>query len=170
MVAAAAGASVVMLVAWFPAGALYHQHQQLDAAAGQLAQVRRQDRALSAEKQRLANPAEVARIARSQFELVGPGQQPYEILPPNGTAGSASYAGDPGNQAPVDPSVAQELPPGALASTTAGSAGTAPESRGPSTRATAHSSSAGAPGIWSRIVADARVLALSDRTVRVAGR
>ncbi len=120
MVAGAAGVSVVVLVAWFPATALYHQHRQLASTSARLQQLDRQNTALSQEKQRLSSDSEVARIARQQYQLVGPGQQAYEVLPPNGSKSTArsTYPGDPALQGPVSPSVAAVLPPGVLPHTT----------------------------------------------------
>ncbi len=113
--------SALILVAWFPGAALYRQHQQLASASAQLQRLDRQNAALKAEKARLTTSSEVARIARQQYELVEPGQQAYEVLPPNGSARDGSaYPGDPALQGPVDPSVAAVLPPGVLPRTTPG--------------------------------------------------
>jgi cell division protein FtsL len=87
--------AVVVVVAWFPAGALYHQRAALDATSTQLARLRAEDRALAAEQQRLGSAAEIARIARQQYELVTPHQQAYQVLPPNGSPEGA----DPGDPA-----------------------------------------------------------------------
>lgn len=100
--------SGLLLAAWFPASALYHQHQQLASTTASLAAVRSEDAALRTEEHRLGSSSEVKRIAREQYQLVEPGQQAYEVLPPSGGA----YAGDPGLQGPVRPSAASELPPG----------------------------------------------------------
>jgi cell division protein FtsB len=103
--------SGLMLAAWFPASALYHQHQQLAATSTSLSAVRTEDAALRQEEQRLGSSAEVNRIAREQYQLVEPGQQAYEVLPSSGGA----YDGDPGLEGPVKPSAASELPPGSTA-------------------------------------------------------
>ncbi|MGH9089797.1 MAG: septum formation initiator family protein [Acidimicrobiales bacterium] len=110
--------SALVVAAWFPASALYHQHQELAGTTAQLAKVRAEDAALHGEEHRLGNPSEVARIAREQYQFVDPGQQAYEVLPASGGAGG-SYEGDPGLQAPVLPSGKSELPPGADGSATA---------------------------------------------------
>jgi cell division protein FtsB len=104
--------AVVAVVAWFPAGALYHQRQTLDATATQLDHLRQQDRALSTAQQQLDSAAEIGRLARQQYELISPGQQAYEILPPNGNTDGPD-PGDPGLQPLAAPS-------------TGGSPGTAP--------------------------------------------
>jgi cell division protein FtsB len=108
----------VILVAWFPAGALIDQRHTLSQASSTLTQLKQEDRALTAESKNLSTSSEIARIARQQFELVAPGEQAYQILPPAGTNGGATdpYSGDPGSAPPVSPSAAPELPPGALSS------------------------------------------------------
>jgi cell division protein FtsB len=75
--------SAVVLGAWFPASALYHQHSNLATASTQLNQLRQEDVALAQEQKNLSGSAEVARIAREQYQLVSPGQQAYEVLPPS---------------------------------------------------------------------------------------
>ena len=113
LMAGAAVVSVVIVAAWFPASALYHQHEQLGASTAQLTELRQQDKALDQERKSLASPAEIARIARQQYDLVKPGQQAYEVLPPSDGSGSnAPDAGDPGLSAPVTPSGESELPDG----------------------------------------------------------
>ena len=114
MVVGAVALSALVVGAWFPASALYHQHQQLASGSAQLLQLRHQDAALAQERKSLANPAEVARIARQQYELVTPGQQAYEVLPASQAGANATTAdpGDPGLTAPVTPSGDSELPAG----------------------------------------------------------
>jgi hypothetical protein len=111
--------SAVILGAWFPANALYHQHASLASADTQLNALHQQDTALAQEGKNLSSSAEIARIARQQDQLVSPGQQAFEVLPPTGSANaSAPYAGDPALTAPVAPSSASELPPGSETATT----------------------------------------------------
>jgi len=116
--------SAVILAAWFPASALYHQRASLAGANGQLLQLRSEDAALNQERQNLSDAAEIGRIARQQYQLVSPGQKAYAVLPPSGVApANAPYAGDPGNNAPVAPTAASELPPGTVTMTTQPTAG-----------------------------------------------
>jgi cell division protein FtsB len=114
--------ALLVTAAWFPASALYRQHQQLATTDSQLQQLRQQDQALQQERKRLGSSSEVTRIARQQYQLVEPGQQAYEVLPPpNGSGAGTSYAGDPGLQDPVRPSGASELPPGSAHSSSSSS-------------------------------------------------
>jgi cell division protein FtsB len=111
--------SAVILGAWFPANALYHQHASLASANATLNQLHRQDTALAQERKRLSNSSEIGRIAREQDQLVSPGQQAYAVLPPTDTSkADAPYAGDPALTGPVSPSSANILPPGSETATT----------------------------------------------------
>ncbi len=154
LVAGALTVSVLVLVAWFPASALYHQRQQLNAATAQLGQLRSQDRALRAERVALASPAEVARIARQQFQLVPPGARAYAVLPPNGGSADSPYAGDPGFQPLVAPSNAQ-LPAGSASTARAPAAGAHPTATSATTPGTSPGSASAArstPSLADRIL------------------
>jgi cell division protein FtsB len=131
--------STLVLVAWFPASALLHQRQALAATTSAVNQLHQQDQALVKERQRQASAAEIERIARQQYQLVIPGEQPYEVLPRN-DAGS-SYPGDPAND-PLDaPNASSELPPG-----------TGTTSTKPHTAAHHGETTSGSPSLLSRIV------------------
>jgi len=111
--------SAVVLFAWFPAGSLLNQRSSLAATEAQLGTLHKQDAALAQEKKNLSDAGEIGRIAREQYQLVSPGQQAYEVLPPSGaTSAGTPYAGDPGSAAPVTPSATPELPPGGVTTTT----------------------------------------------------
>jgi cell division protein FtsB len=111
--------SAVVLLAWFPATSLLHQHSDLASASGQLSALHKQDAALAQEKKNLSDAGEIGRIAREQYQLVDPGQRAYEVLPPSGAAAAGTpYAGDPGSTGPATPSATPELPPGGVTTTT----------------------------------------------------
>ena len=111
--------SLVVLGAWFPVNALYHQHTSLTSAEGQLSVLHQQDAALAQEQKNLSDAGEISRIAREQYQLVSPGQQAFEVLPKTGSSNAAApYSGDPGLRAPVAPSSASVLPPGSGTATT----------------------------------------------------
>ena len=130
MLVGAVVVAAVVLFAWFPAGSLLNQRSNLAGTEAQLAALKKQDAALAQEKKNLSAPGEIGRLAREQYQLVSPGQQAFEVLPPAGAATTGSaYAGDPGARGPVAPSATAELPPGATTATTAptsGSSGTNP--------------------------------------------
>jgi len=112
-------ASAIVLFAWFPAGSLISQRSNLHGTEAELNTLHAQDSALAQESKNLSDAGEIGRIAREQYQLVSPGQQSYEVLPPSGaTAAGTPYAGDPGSDGPVTPSATAELPPGGVTTTT----------------------------------------------------
>jgi cell division protein FtsB len=118
-------ASAVVLFAWFPAGSLLSQRSNLHGTVSELNALKAQDSSLAQENKNLSDAGEIGRIAREQYQLVSPGQQAYEVLPPSGaTAAGTPYAGDPGSDAPVTPSATPELPPGGVTTTTITTPGT----------------------------------------------
>jgi hypothetical protein len=111
--------AAIVLFAWFPFTSLLHQRSDLSGAQSQLSSLHKQDAALGQEKKNLSDPGEIGRIAREQYQLVNPGQQAYEVLPPSGAAATGTpYAGDPGAASPATPSASAELPPGGVTTTT----------------------------------------------------
>jgi cell division protein FtsB len=148
--------SAIVLFAWFPAGSLLSQRSDLHGAEAQLGSLHAQDSALAQEKKNLSDAGEIGRIAREQYQLVSPGQQAYEVLPPSGaTSAGTPYAGDPGSDGPVTPSATPELPPGGVTTTTtpATTATTTPasaKSQSGSTHPASSSSSSG--GFVSRML------------------
>jgi cell division protein FtsB len=142
--------SLVILGAWFPASALYHQHSSLASANAALNELHQQDAALAQESKNLTNSAEIDRIAREQYELVGPGQQAYEVLPPAGSSkANAPYSGDPALSAPVAPSSASVLPPGSETATTEPAVATHSDISLP---ASTHHHTASTPGMLGRML------------------
>lgn len=167
MLGGAAVLSALVLAAWFPASDLYHQHEELAAATARLAAVRGQDHALQAAIQRSGERGDDATRAQSQFQLARPGQQVYEVLPPNSAGGPTTYAGDPGRQGPVAPAdatgnaAATGQAPTAVGSSDASagaqggstSGGRAPTATRDRTRTSnARATHAASPGLWTRIV------------------
>ena len=117
--AGAMAVSAIVLFAWFPAGSLLSQRTNLHGTEAELHTLQAQDSALAQENKNLSDGGEIGRIAREQYQLVSPGQQAYEVLPPAGsTATGVPYAGDPGSVGPVTPSATPELPPGGVTTTT----------------------------------------------------
>jgi cell division protein FtsB len=110
--------SAVVLFAWFPASSLLSARSNLKATQAQLSSLHAQDAALAQEQKNLSDGNEIERIAREQYQLVSPGQEAYEVLPPAGsTSAGTPYAGDPGSAGPSAPSAASELPPGGVTTT-----------------------------------------------------
>jgi cell division protein FtsB len=148
--------SAIVLFAWFPAGSLLSQRSDLHGTQAELNALHAQDSALAQENKNLSDPGEIGRIARQQYQLVSPGQQSYEVLPPSGaTSAGTPYAGDPGSDGPVTPSATPELPPGGGATTTTTTSPTAhPNGDGthPASTSTSTSTSSGSGGFGSRLV------------------
>ena len=139
--------SAVVLFAWFPIGSLLSQRSNLSGTQLQLATLHQQDAALAQEKKSLSDAGEIGRIAREQYQLVSPGQQAYEVLPPSGAASTGTpYTGDPGSRGPVAPTALAELPPSGTATTT-----TVPSSK-PASRPAHHTQAPAASGLASRML------------------
>jgi cell division protein FtsB len=158
-VVAATAVSALVLVVWFPAGALLHQRAAIAATTSQLNQLQQQDRQLSNEQKALGSSSEIERIARQQYQLVAPGERAYGVLPPNDSGTTSSgYQGDPANQPLVSPSATAELPAGGGTGSSTGSsppaaqggASNAGTNRGTSSSRT-NPSSTSSPGFLGRV-------------------
>jgi cell division protein FtsB len=148
LVGAGAATGGIILAAWLPVGALLSQRQQLSTTTARLSQLAAEQRALTAEAQRLATPAAQDQLAREQYQLVEPGQRLIQVLTPTFTPTSRS-AGGP---YPGDPGLAPLADPDAIAGVTA--AGTA---AGATTSPASHAAPTGArpvatPGFLSRVL------------------
>ncbi|MGH8979703.1 MAG: FtsB family cell division protein [Acidimicrobiales bacterium] len=99
MLVAATVIAAVMLAAWFPATDLLHQHEQLAAATTQLHELDQKNHALERKADELQTPAAVERIAQQQYDLVVPGEEAYQVLPP-ATSGNGAVTGASGSSTP----------------------------------------------------------------------
>ncbi|HEY5383950.1 MAG TPA: septum formation initiator family protein [Acidimicrobiales bacterium] len=146
-------ASAIVLFAWFPAGSLLSQRSSLHGTEAELNALHAQDAALAQENKNLSDGGEIGRIAREQYQLVSPGQQAYEVLPPSGAAAAGTpYAGDPGSDGPVTPSATPELPPGGVTTTTTTEPGASPAAAHAAAAARPHATSTSSGGFASRMV------------------
>lgn len=107
--------AVAVLATSFPLSSLLSQHRELAAAASQLQQVQRVNQALTQQQHALDSNVAVNQFARSNYQMVTPGQTLYDVLPPSHstaatTQGSAT-SGDPGSQPLVAPANAPDLSP-----------------------------------------------------------
>jgi hypothetical protein len=80
--------SAGVVAAWFPASTLLHQRAQLAAASTELGQLNHENAALRHQEKQLRTPATLGRIAQQQYDLVPPGDQAYQVLPPSGSGSS----------------------------------------------------------------------------------
>ena len=114
-VAVAGFFALAVLATSFPLAGLLSQHHQLSAAAAQLEQVQREDRALAEQQHALNSNEAVTQLARGEYQMVSPGQTLYDVLPPTSKTGTttpgAATSGDPGNQPLVAPADAPDLSP-----------------------------------------------------------
>jgi cell division protein FtsB len=146
-------AAAIVLFAWFPAGSLLSQRSSLHGTEAELNALHAQDAALAQENKNLSDAGEIGRIAREQYQLVSPGQQAYEVLPPSGAAAAGTpYAGDPGSDGPVTPSATPELPPGGVTTTTTTEPGASPAAAHAAAATHPHATSTSSGGFVSRMV------------------
>ncbi len=81
-------ASAGIVSAWFPVSSLLHQREQLAAASAQLSRLDGENAALGRHERQLRTLSALGRIAQEQLDLVPPGDQAYQVLPPSGTSSS----------------------------------------------------------------------------------
>jgi cell division protein FtsB len=71
----------VLVVGVFPTRTLWAQRSATAAAEDELATLRRENRALEERMRRLGDPEEIERLAREEYGLVRPGEEPYVVIP-----------------------------------------------------------------------------------------
>jgi cell division protein FtsB len=87
-----AGFAALVLVTSMPWSLLESQRHQLSTTAAELRDTKAQNRTLGDEAKDLSNPSTVANIARSEYGLVAPGSQAYDVLPAPGSSQDASVS------------------------------------------------------------------------------
>jgi hypothetical protein len=103
--------ALATLVFWFPMSALWHQQSEINATAAQIAAIKQQDQALRLQAKSVSSKAAATLLARSQYQLVAPGQSLIQVLPGNGSGKVPQSTGDPGLQPLVAPSSVSSLAP-----------------------------------------------------------
>jgi cell division protein FtsL len=76
----------MMFLFVFPTRSYLAQQGQVRTARHAVAVLRAQNEQLAREAKRLQTPAEIERLARSQFNMACPGEQAYNVVPPRGVA------------------------------------------------------------------------------------
>lgn len=71
-----------LLLMVFPTRTWLQQRSEASQLERQLSAVETRNAALEARAAQLATPAEIERLAREQYGLVKPDEQPYTVLPP----------------------------------------------------------------------------------------
>ncbi len=100
----ALGTAIAILVAWFPLGALLHQQAALNAARSEISLIQAQQRNLAAQQSSISSTQAAISMARSQYQLVEPGQSLIQVLPGTASGDVAASTGDPGYAPLVSPS------------------------------------------------------------------
>jgi len=80
----------IMFLFVFPTSSYLAQQRQVRTARHSVAVLRAQNSQLAREAKRLQTPAEIERLARSQFNMVFPGEQAYNVVPPRGIASTTT--------------------------------------------------------------------------------
>ena len=76
----------MMFLFVFPTRAYLAQRRQVNEVQHSVQVLHAQNAQLAREAERLQTPAEIERLARSQFNMVFPGEQAYNVVPPQGVA------------------------------------------------------------------------------------
>ena len=76
----------MMFLFVFPTRSYLAQQRQVRDARHSVAVLKSQNARLASEAQRLQTPSEIERLARAQFNMVFPGEDAYNVVPPRGTA------------------------------------------------------------------------------------
>jgi cell division protein FtsB len=71
----------ILFVAVLPTRTLLQQRRDTKAATAELQELRERNDALEERARRLRDPREIEQLAREQYGLVRPGEEPYVVLP-----------------------------------------------------------------------------------------
>jgi cell division protein FtsB len=71
----------ILFVAVLPTRTLLQQRRDTKAATAELQELRERNEALEERARRLRDPREIEQLAREQYGLVRPGEEPYVVLP-----------------------------------------------------------------------------------------
>lgn len=110
--------SAFMLSSWFPARLLWSQHQQIAQVNAQIAALQQQEKVLNAQAKSIDSKTALTNLARSQYQLVKPGQSLIQILDGKNTISLGVGSGDPGEQPLALPSVGNTIPTISVTSST----------------------------------------------------
>jgi hypothetical protein len=117
--------ALAMLVFWFPLSALWHQQSEINVTTAQITAIKQEDATLKLQAKSVSSKAAATLLARSQYQLVYPGQSLIQVLPGDGSGKVSQSTGDPGLQPLVSPS--------SVSSLAANAAGTPVKKQGSST-------------------------------------
>lgn len=99
------GFCLLVLGTSFPAQALIRQHDAISSASSELDRLTEGNNALQKQADELANPANIAALARSDYGMVSPGQKAYKVLATGGSPAATSLSSGHSSldQGPVAP-------------------------------------------------------------------
>jgi cell division protein FtsB len=100
---------LVVLATSFPAQALLRQREAISSTTSELDRLNAGDQALQRQADELANPANIAALARSDYNMVSPGEKAYQVLPTADSPEAKSLASGHSalDQGPVAPGSAE---------------------------------------------------------------
>jgi cell division protein FtsB len=143
---------LLVLATSFPAQALIRQHEAISSASSELDRLTAGNKALQRQADELSNPANIAALARSDYDMVSPGEKAYEVLPAAGSQASKNLSSGHSllDQGPVAPGSAQsQALLGDAGSTNSSGSSSVPGHVGDSQSAGAKHST---PGLWGRVL------------------
>ncbi len=73
---------LVLVTLLFPVDRWLDQRDELDRARVELEELEAENERLADRRDRLESDAEIERVAREVYDLVGPGEEVYAVLPP----------------------------------------------------------------------------------------
>jgi hypothetical protein len=88
---------------------------EISATAAQIAAIKQQDQSLRLQAKSVSSKAAATLLARSQYQLVAPGQSLIQVLPGDGSGKVSQSTGDPGLEPLVAPSSVSSLAASAAA-------------------------------------------------------
>jgi hypothetical protein len=101
--------AAAMLAVWFPLTALWHQQVEINSTTTQIASIAKQSQDLKGQARSVSTKSAEEMLARSQYQLVSPGQSLIQVLPGDGSGYVSQSTGDPGLQPLVAPLSALSL-------------------------------------------------------------
>lgn len=102
-------AAVIMIAVTVPFSSIWRVQGQIDATAAQIAALKHQAQAAKDAAGSLRSRQAAAAAARTQYQLVAPGQSLVQILPGASSNANAAHQGDPGFAPLVSPASVSPL-------------------------------------------------------------
>jgi cell division protein FtsB len=155
---------LLVLLSSFPAHALLRQRSAINSSSAELDRLNAGNKELQSEATELSNPANIAALARSDYDMVSPGETAYDVLPSARTQKESSKGHSSLNQSAIAPGSpesqallgeAGSAVPATSGSTSSGSTSTGSTPTGSQSTGSGGAGSSGAhstPGLWGRVL------------------